>query len=74
MSARGLTDLERARLVAIYLPYLLMPLALMWRAAARPAGMFAPPLGGGAARGASLGAAPGPRLHGDHHSLYSKDA
>lgn len=34
--------MERLRLVAIYIPYLLMPLALLWRAVSRPDGMFAP--------------------------------
>jgi hypothetical protein len=47
-AAPGLSDGERWKLVAIYIPYLLMPLALLWRAAAR-SDMFALP-GGGAAR------------------------
>ena len=56
-SAPGLAVDVRARLVAIYAPYLLMPLALLWRAAARPV-MF------GKAGGAAAAAAQQQKVRG----------
>jgi hypothetical protein len=55
IGAPGLSDVEKAKLVAIYSPYLIMPLLMLWRAASRSGGMFA--TSAGAAAAASHGGA-----------------
>ena len=53
---RGVTTAQRINLVGIYLPYLVMPLLILWRAAARPT-LFAATEAAGGRSGASSGGA-----------------
>ena len=39
-AAPSLADFDKYKLIAIYCPYLIMPLLMLWRAASRSGGMF----------------------------------